>query len=653
LSRLDGELGSAFQKRRAQISAPEQSKFAADQLAWIKARNTHCGLDGKGNAAIEALASAKPCMAKAIRERLAFLAQTNFDLTGLKPLDAESSAAAQPQSGSPGVSPGDWIGPDEGAREECDPDAIAATYNPFKGVTDAAQREALVDGLAAVKSGDYAKALRQFRPLADQGTAAANGQGVPQSYAEAAKWFRLAANQGDAIAEGWLGAMYYRGDIPRDYAEAAKWSCLAGKQGDAPAQSLLGAMYGQGKGVEKNDVKAVKWIRLAADQGFSEAQASLGVMYDKGEGVPRDYAEAVKWYRLAANQGDARAQLLLGGMYLEGQGVTQDYAQAYMWFNLSAAQGFEGAAKARDIVTTFMTPAQIAEAQRVAREWRPKATEALSTKSETQSPSPEKRDSEAVSGTAFFVAGEGSEVAREVREVQSRERLQQPPTDGPWTKYAQPNIYDQFDAPSVTREAPSGENPQGIALTNAHVVEACRQIEVRSGTYSGTARVVARDDQNDLALLATNLHPPITARWRFSTRQGEDIVVYGFPLAGVLATGGNVATGSVTALAGLRDDSRFLQISAPVQPGNSGGPLLDKSGNVVGIVVAKLDALKIVSATGDIPQNVNFAIKASAAAAFLDAQSIPHAEGAVGPALSTPEIAERARKLTMHVVCIR
>src|SRR5258706_2924025 len=112
----------------------------------------------------------------------------------------------------------------------------------------------------------------------------------------------------------------------------------------------------------------------------------------------------------------------------------------------------------------------------------------------------------------------------------------------------------------------------GEALTNAHVVENCQQIRVSGAP----AKLLARDTTNDLALLATDLHPTQWARWRQSVRLGEDVVVYGFPLAGVLSSGGNVVTGNVTALAGLGDDSRYLQISAPVQPGNSGGPLLDK-----------------------------------------------------------------------------
>ncbi|MBB3810626.1 hypothetical protein FHS81_002728 [Pseudochelatococcus contaminans] len=102
----------------------------------------------------------------------------------------------------------------------------------------------------------------------------------------------------------------------------------------------------------------------------------------------------------------------------------------------------------------------------------------------------------------------------------------------------------------------------------------------------------------------------------------EYAAVFGYPLTGILTSSGNFTQGSVTALAGLRDDNRMLQISAPVQPGNSGGPLLDDAGNVVGVVVSKLNALKVAAATDDLAQNVNFAIKASVVQGFLEAQGI-------------------------------
>ena len=94
-------------------------------------------------------------------------------------------------------------------------------------------------------------------------------------------------------------------------------------------------------------------------------------MYDHGQGVPQDYAEAVKWYRLAADQGYAVAQYNLGFMYADGQGVPQDYVQSHMWFNLAAAQSDANAVQNRDIIAAKMTPDQIAEAQRLAREWKP------------------------------------------------------------------------------------------------------------------------------------------------------------------------------------------------------------------------------------------------------------------------------------------
>jgi TPR repeat protein len=115
----------------------------------------------------------------------------------------------------------------------------------------------------------------------------------------------------------------------------------------------------------------VKWYRKAADQGDADAQFNLGAGYDNGQGVPQDYAEALKWYRLAADQGVASAQYNLAVMYANGQGVPQDYVRAYMWFNLAAAQGLQGAEEDRDQVAQQMTAAQIAEAQKLAREWKP------------------------------------------------------------------------------------------------------------------------------------------------------------------------------------------------------------------------------------------------------------------------------------------
>ena len=181
------------------------------------------------------------------------------------------------------------------------------------------------------------------------------------------------------------------------------------------------------------------------------------------------------------------------------------------------------------------------------------------------------------------------------------------------------------------------------------MVEKCPHPQLRLAGESTIAPVSARDKPNDLALLRADIRAIDIAFLRLSVRQGEDVAVYGF----LLASGGDITTGNVAALAGIGDDSRYLQISAPVQPGNSGGPLLDQSGNVIGIVVSKLDALKVVSLFRDIPQNVNFAIKASVAAGSLDANSIAYENGQAGARLALADVAERARMFTVGIACGR
>ena len=125
---------------------------------------------------------------------------------------------------------------------------------------------------------------------------------------------------------------------------------------------------------ERGDYAAAlrEW-RPLAEQGYADAQTALGIMYRNGDGVPQDYVEAVAWYRLAAEQGHAGAQNNLGAMYYNGEGVPQDHVQAHMWLSLAASRGHDKARNNRDAVAEEMTREQIAEAQRLAREWQPKA----------------------------------------------------------------------------------------------------------------------------------------------------------------------------------------------------------------------------------------------------------------------------------------
>lgn len=161
---------------------------------------------------------------------------------------------------------------------------------------------------------------------------------------------------------------YQRGD----YATAlGKWQPLA-EQGQAIAQYQLGLLYANGKGVTKDDAKARQWYEKAAIQGHTEAQVNLGVLLMYARGGQQDYKMAVYYLRLAANQGNDLAQRRLGQMYERGEGVQQDYVKAYMWYSLGSANGVEAGARLREALAKKMDPDQIAEAQKLAREWKPK-----------------------------------------------------------------------------------------------------------------------------------------------------------------------------------------------------------------------------------------------------------------------------------------
>ena len=160
---------------------------------------------------------------------------------------------------------------------------------------------------------------------------------------------------------------------------------------------------------------------------------------------------------------------------------------------------------------------------------------------------------------------------------------------------------------------------------------------------------------DDLAVLRAEATFPNVAAFRVGTaiRPGDDIVAVGFPLAGLLADEPSVTTGSVSALAGIHNDPTMLQMSAPVQQGSSGGPLFDASGNVVGVVVTKLNARMVAEETGDMPQNVNFALKSEIARSFLDALAIEYRTASAGLRMSNADVGDIGRRVTVMVECYR
>lgn len=197
----------------------------------------------------------------------------------------------------------------------------------------------------------------------------ANSEAIKQSVADWVPGFASPGADADAAY-----AAYDKGD----HAAALRLARALAEQGDVRAQSLVGLIYYSGRGGLRNEAEAVKWFRVAADQGDAAAQFRLGLMYSEGQGVPQDHAEAARWYEFAANERYAPAQYNLGLLYAAGEGVAQDHVQAHLWLNLavthfpaSDTRNRNAAIQSRDVAAGKLAHEQLAEAQRLAREWQP------------------------------------------------------------------------------------------------------------------------------------------------------------------------------------------------------------------------------------------------------------------------------------------
>jgi S1-C subfamily serine protease len=193
----------------------------------------------------------------------------------------------------------------------------------------------------------------------------------------------------------------------------------------------------------------------------------------------------------------------------------------------------------------------------------------------------------------------------------------------------------------------------GHIVTNHHVIDGCSEI---SGNLSGEApvklRLVSGDETNDLALLqAPSPFKDSAVIKANSIQAGQSVVAIGYPYHGLLTSDFTVTTGIVSSLSGILNDTRFLQTSAAVQPGNSGGPLLDVNGAIAGVVSGKLDAIKFARATGNIPENINFAIKTGALRDFLDNSAVSYRLAETQDRKETADIAKAARGFTLLITC--
>ncbi|CCG40932.1 trypsin-like peptidase domain-containing protein [Magnetospirillum molischianum] len=521
------------------------------------------------------------------------------------------------------------------------------------------------EGQAAWQRRDFAAAAAEYRPLAAEGNASAMARlgqilflglgGVPRDDAEALRLLTAAAASGNPLGQHWLGTAYLLGrGVPKDVAKALDWLGRAADRGVPESLNALGELYYEGVEVPRDEARGVGYFRSAAEKAYPPSLEKMAELRWNGRSMPIDRARAVVDARAAAEAGRPVAQFILGVALLTGEGVAKNPSEAAIWFRRAAERGHPQAA--------HNLGAMLAVGNGLAVNL-PEAYFWLSVGGD-RAPANLK--------TAYLRDRDGVGARLSPQDLaQTRARLAnwKPGQNGPGgVSAAAPPPADQASPEKVSPPVSVDGRGRGrmatgtgfvigrdgTVLTNAHVVESCRSISVTAADGQAIpATLQAKNTTDDLAALKTSLRGDDVGRFRADRplRSGDEVVVIGFPLSSLLSREANITAGVISAMAGLRGDARHYQITAPVQKGNSGGPLVDMSGTIVGVVSSKLNAMKIAGQTGDLPQNINFAIKADIARRFLDSNSIRYETAAAGPVGSAADVGERIKRVTVFIQC--
>ncbi len=512
-------------------------------------------------------------------------------------------------------------------------------------------------------------------------TAASTYAGVPEGvdaftrgrYPDARKELSSPAEEGDAQAMVYMGEMLMRGlGGSRDELKARDYITKSQAAGNIRATYLLGTMHMTGNLVARDSAKGVELVRQAADQGEPAAQNAVGAWLTNGaNGYPKDEVNALAWFKLAADQKNAAAMLSIGAFTELGlAGITKDNLLALDWYKKSGELGYTAGMTAAGRIYAMGqgVSADGGEALRwLRRAAAANNTEAFYWIANVYEFGRGGAPKEAVLAYAWYAAIPANALERVVKNAAAgKERLAKTLSANDLAEAEKQSksvvtanranvITAQISAkPGASSGRRTGVYGSGVVVsdagdivTNEHVINNCARIRIQP--LGITVKMVARDARNDLALLRAESAglPPAKLRGGRSVRLGDDIIAIGYPLKGVLSSGAVVTSGIVNAMSGLNDDTSAFQISATVQPGSSGGPIFDRSGNLVGIVRARL-----LSTTQANPQNVNFGINLATVTNFLDSHSINYQSAQVSSKPSdTADLVERARKSTVQVEC--
>ena len=457
--------------------------------------------------------------------------------------------------------------------------------------------------------------------------------------------YPICKEEGSASAQYLLAQMYYHGlGVKEDDAEAAIWFRKAAKQGNVDAQYILGTMYINGEGVQKDGAEAAIWFRKAAKQGHAEAKSLLTKMFNNDKGKWTSFDDFMLWLLKATAQADdSDSQFELAEKYISGAGVEKNRYLAEKWlvnsilndpknkksieliekeFNWHCVDG--------DFCTSIINNASIIHDKNLSWYWEIGLMKVEMNK-EIMRVTLKNYDVMNCNNRTLghkTLQALDSDLNPKENVTIADNKIEFKPLEP--SAYSDRLVNYVCGKTNVDKKAEDihevsfgtgWPTHSGYIMTNQHVINGKKKITVVSAAGEKfSATVLIEDKINDLAVLQVD-HPdklpPALPIANASARTGSKVFTIGYPHPDVMGEKPKLTEGIVNALSGYMDDSRILQISVPVQAGNSGGPLLNMNGEVVGIVTAKLSAVKMFNWTGDLPQNVNYAIKASYITALL------------------------------------
>lgn len=502
----------------------------------------------------------------------------------------------------------------------------------------------VADGVALFEKGQYKEARVELSPEAEKGDVQAQaymgemylaGWGGGRDELKAREYITYAAEEGRVLRSVYqLGLMYLSGNlVAKDETKGVDLIQKAAQGGHAAAQTRLGIWLHRGQyGYAKDQAAALAWFKAAAQQKDAGGMNWLGHYHEQGlAGAAKDYLFALDSYRKAAELKNADASLSVGRIYLNGLGVQVDTREGLKWYRRAAVFG---SSVAQLQLASFYEygRAGLVKDPGLAIAWYSMALTPPSTP-------------EAQIGARDALERLRKSLAADYVEQEKRGKL----------AFAQMVVQVLAEVGSNTAQTRRGVFGSGVLvsskdeiLTNEHVILSCDRIRLQPSGIE--VKLIAKDGKNDLALLRAQTPTKLdVAHLRFGkgVRQGDEVVVVGYPLKGVLSSGPVVTNGIVNGLSGVSNDSTNFQISATVQPGSSGGGIWDRDGLLVGLVRARLLSNTEINA-----QNVNFGIQLASVLAFLDNNGVDYqGKPTAGGKLSLSAVSRQVGKSTVQVEC--